>query len=102
QMLLLFAVLRRANLLFWGVTFAFSFLWGLMDKLGIDDNTAATVLGLSGLIVTGAVNRTPWRSFTPFTYFVFALCFAIGVFELVDDLPGGLDFSLIAIAGLMV
>lgn len=101
QMGLLFWALKRTNLLFLCLTFAFAFFWAAMEKLDIDGEIISLILGLSGLLITYSVNRTPYRAFTPFTYFIFAFCFAYGVF----DLLGGafpLDFLLIGIAAAMI
>lgn len=102
QMIFLFYALRRTNLLLWSVLFAFGFLWSTMDLIGLNSDMIAAILGLSGLLVTTAINRTEWRSFTPFAFFVFAICFATGIFELIGDSHSIVDFALIPVAGAMI
>lgn len=101
QMSLLFSKMKRASLVFFWTLFGFAFFWALMDKIGLDGDLIAMILGLSGLLVSYHFNRTPYRSFVPFTYFVFAGSFACGIFALLENAPP-LDFLLIGIAAGMI
>lgn len=101
QMGLLFWKTRRTSLLFFALTYGFAFFWAAMDKIGMDEDFVSFVLGLSGLLVTHAINRTPYRAFAPFTYFIFALCMAGGAFAILKDWQP-LDFALIGLAAFMI
>ncbi|MBU0800411.1 MAG: DUF2157 domain-containing protein [Alphaproteobacteria bacterium] len=100
QMLLLFSQLKRTSLLFFAFIYGTAVYGALMDKAGMDGDVIAAVIGFSGLLVSAALNRTPYRTFVPFTYFVYAACFAGGCFALLEDSRA--DILLIAIGGLMI
>lgn len=100
QMTALLYRLRRTALAFFSIGFWFLFLCAVMEKMDIDGDIVATVLGLSGLMVTAAVNRTAFRAFVPFTYILFAACFAGGLFSLLVDTRG--DVLLLGAAYLMI
>lgn len=100
QMLLLFARLKRTALLFLGLIFSFAVYAALLHKAGIDGDLAAVTLGLSGLLLSAGINRTPYRAFTPFTYFLNAVVFATGCWALLEN--SFADAALIAIGGLMI
>lgn len=101
QMLALFKAMKQASPLFFTLFFGFGFFWAAMDKTGIDGDLACTVIGISGLLISHAVNKTPYRAFVPLTYFIFALMTAGGAFALVHEIPP-LDFLLIGLAAFMV
>lgn len=100
QMLALFYKLKRGSLLFFTLAYGCAFFSAAMNKAGMDGDMVATALGLSGLMLSGVINRTAHRGFVPFTYFIFALCFAAGMFEIVEDT--GADVLLIGVGGLMM
>lgn len=101
QMLALFKSMKQASSLFFAIIFGFAFFWAAMDKIDMDGDLICTVLGISGLLITHAINKTPYRAFVPFTYFIFALMMAGGAFALLEDIPP-LDFLLIGLAAFMV
>ena len=101
QMALVFTKLKRTSLVFFYTMFGFAFFSALMHKLNIDYDLTATVLGLSGLLISYHYNKTPYRSFVPFTYFVFAMMFACGTFSIIHDIPV-VDFLLIGVASGMI
>lgn len=100
QMALLFWSLKRTSLAFFSLSFAFLFFWALMEMLLIDGDVISAGLGLSGLLVSAAVNRTPHRAFVPFTYILFAACFSGGMLALLAESMA--DVLLLAIAYLMI
>ena len=100
QMAALFWSLKRTSLAFFALSFAFLFFWALMEKIGMDGDVIATGLGLSGLLVSAAVNRTPHRAFVPFSYLVFAACLAGGMFALLEGSIA--DVLLLAVAYLLI
>ena len=97
----LFAVLKRTELLFLQIAFAYFALAALLDRLGVDAELIGVVIGASGLLVTWGLENTPWRGFGPSAWFVFASCLAIGLFELVDG-AFPLDLLLIVLAALLI
>ncbi len=101
QMGLFFYAKRQTSLLFFTVIYGFAFFGAAMAKLDIDEDLVATVLGLSGLLISHAINKTPHRAFVPFSYFIAALCMATGAFSLLESIPP-FDFLLIGLAALMI
>lgn len=101
QMGVLFWALRQTSLLFFTILFATAFFWAGLDKVGLDEDIIAVVLGLSGVMISYAANTTVYRAFTPFTYFVYAMLFAFGLFEVLEN-SFPLDMVLIGVAGVMI
>jgi uncharacterized membrane protein len=100
QMGLIFKALKQTSSLFFMLTYGLAFLWALMDTLEIDEELIATTLGLSGTLITYAINKTPYRAFTPFTFFIFALLLSGGLFSILDTPP--FDMLLIGVAAFMI
>lgn len=100
QMLLLFKARERTVLVFMAIAYAFMAFIALFGWLDIDGDVTACVLGLSGLLVSYAIDRTPWRGFVPLAYFIFGMSFSIGLYELLESEPP-LDILLIAVSGLI-
>ncbi len=101
QMGLLFYAKKQTSMLFFTVIYAFAFLGAAMEKLDVDGDLVATVLGLSGLLISHAINKTPHRAFVPFTYFIAAFCMAGGAFALLES-AFPFDFLLIGVAAAMI
>lgn len=101
QMGLIFWKTQRTSLLFFTIFYGFAFFGAAMDQVEIKDDWISVALGLSGLLISQALNKTIHRSMVPFFYFIFALVMAGGAFSiLVDEKP--LDFGLIGISAVMV
>ena len=93
-----FRTIRRSTLLFMCILFSALFFWTLFDLLNADDELVALVLGGSLLLAAMGVDRTPHRVITPLWYFLGAMGFLYGVFDMVEDTLIELVF-LMAAAG---
>jgi hypothetical protein len=100
QMALIFKALKQTSSLFFMLVYGLAFFCAFMDKLGIDEDLIIATLGLSGILITYAINKTAYRSFTPLTFFIFALMLSGGLFSLLNSPP--LDMLLIGIAAFMI
>lgn len=101
QSLLLFLGIRTTCMVFLSVFFGFAFLASVLAWLDADEGLSALVIGISGLLVSWHLNRTPHRSITPLTFFAFGAFIAFGAFDLVEgNFP--LDFILVGVAAALV
>lgn len=91
---------QRTSLLFFTVFFFYSFVSAFMEWIGIEPNPVVLTLGLSGLLVSWAINRSEHKAITPFFFFFSGLAVACVSFDYLEKSP--LDILLIGIAAAMV
>jgi len=91
---------QRSTLLFTGLVFASAFLMILFEKLDIDYEVSAMVLGASLLSLSVGLNGTKHDVITPFWYLVGSGCFLFGVFDLIERTP--IEVLFIAVASGLV
>ena len=96
QFAVIFAVLRQSLLLFVTVFFAMLFWWTAFDILQMDNSVGVMILGGSLLLAAFGADRTVHRSITPPWYFVGAIGFLYGLFDLVESTPAEILFVLTA------
>lgn len=97
----LFTQLKRAALLFFTVTFGFLTAAWSLQWLEMDGDLNATICGFSLICILSRIDRTPYRAFVPFGYFIGCLALLFGAFELVENMAP-FDFGLIGLtAGMM-
>jgi hypothetical protein len=72
-----------------------------MDQVEMDDDYISFALGLSGLFITHALNKTRHRPLVPFFYFTFGWAMAGGAFAILKDFKP-FDFALIGVAAFMI
>lgn len=85
QHLAVFWTLRRTVLLFLALVFGVWFYGNGMDLAGVDEDWIFFTMGLSVLLVTRAIGRSPHAVITPFWYFVSATSMLTGLFALTQD-----------------
>jgi len=100
QQLMTLAKTQRTTLLFTGIVFVTAFLLIFFDKLGVDYDVAALVLGASILSLSAGLNGTKHDVITPFWYFVGSMWLFYGVFALIED--SAIEILFIAVASALV
>lgn len=91
---------QRTSLLFFTVFFFYSFMSAFMEWMGIKPNPVVLTLGLSGLLVSWAINRTEHKAITPFFFFFSAVAVTCVSFDYLEKTP--FDILLIGLAAGMV
>src|SRR5690606_5891559 len=92
------------SLVFYALLFCIAFFSALLDVIGIDKHVNLTIVGLSGLLISYGLDQNKSGTiyaFTPFTYFISAMMFAFGCYDLLKDITF-IDFGLLGIAGLLI
>ena len=97
---LAFVVARRATLLFLSICFTASWLWTVFDLAGVDDGLTALALGAGGLLAAAGADRAGYRDMTPVWYFLGAVGFLSGLFDLVKGTP--FEASFVAAAAALI
>jgi len=87
QMLAVFWKYQRDALLFVALIFGASSVGNALDLMHVDDELITLIVGLSLLFLTAGIDRTVYRSITPFWYFVGSAMFLWAAFELLEDTP---------------
>lgn len=100
QFLALFWRDPRPVLLFFLLIFAHGFFASAFDLLDISPRYSAFILGLSGLLISSALLRTPYASITPLCTFISGYTFAAASCVILEGTP--FDVLLVGIAGLMI
>jgi hypothetical protein len=100
QFLATFLRVRQSTVLFLLIAFAALFWTTAFDLLDLDGELIALVLGATLLLAAVGVDRTPYRTVTPFWYLVGTAAFLAGLYETVERTPLELAF-LVAAAGLV-
>lgn len=90
---------RRTLLLFTTLLFGTWFFADLMDRLEMDGDLIAAVLGASLLSLTVAIDRSPHRAIAPVWYLASSSAFLLGLFALLEDAPAEPVFLLFASGG---
>ena len=97
----LFTQLKRAALLFFTVIFGFLTAAWVFHWLDMDGDLNAVICGFSLICILSRIDRTVYRSFVPFGYFIGCSVLLIGAYELLDH-STPFDFGLIGLtAGMM-
>ncbi len=84
QQVLIFLKTRRTVLLFTTLVFGVCLYGTALDLIDLDEDLIIFSLGLSLLLVTYSIDRTPHRGMTPFWYFVSSIAMLRGLFELIE------------------
>jgi hypothetical protein len=100
QQSIAFLARQRTSLLFFSIFFFYAFMSAFMQYIGIESNLCALILGLSGLLVCWAVNRTEHKGVTPFFFFFSGLSVALTSYDYLDHTP--FDILLFGIVGGMI
>lgn len=100
QQSLAFYARQRTSLLFFTLFFFYAFLSAFMEVVGIEPKPIVLTLGVSGLLVSWAINRTPHKAIAPFYFFFSGLAVTGISFDYLDNTP--LDILLIGIVAGMV
>lgn len=100
QQVLVLIKTGRTTLLFTGIVFVVAFLLILFDKIGIDYDITALVLGASILSLSAGLNETKHDVITPFWYFVGSMWLFYGVFALIEN--SAIEILFIAVASALV
>ena len=100
QQLMTLLKTQRTTLLFTGIVFVTAFLLIFFDKLGVDYDITALVLGASILSLAAGLNKTKHDVITPFWYFIGSMWLFYGVFSLIED--SAIEILFIAVASAMV
>lgn len=85
QQLLIFMKTQRTVLLFMALLFASGFYGTALDLIGLDEDLIVFTLGLSVLLVTYGIDKTPHATITSFWYFAGATAMLMGLFSLIED-----------------
>jgi F0F1-type ATP synthase assembly protein I len=91
---------QRTTLLFTGIIFVTIFVLILFDKIGVDYDTSALIVGASILSLSAGLNGTKHEVITPFWYFVGSMWLLFGVFSLIQD--SAIEILFIAVASGLV
>ncbi len=84
QQTLIFLKTRRTVLLFMTLFFAVWLYGTAMDLVDLDEDLIFVTLGLSVLLATYSIDRTPHAAITPFWYFVSSTAMLSGLFSLLQ------------------
>jgi hypothetical protein len=87
QMLAVFWKYQRDALLFFALVFGAASFGNAYDLMDMDDDLITLIVGLSLLFVTAGIDRTTYRSITPFWYFAGSAMFLWAGFELLEHTP---------------
>jgi len=87
QMLAVFFKYQRDVLLFLALIFGAASAGNALDLVNLDEDMITLVVGFSLLLVTAGVDRSAFRSITPFWYFAGSAMFLWAAFELLEDTP---------------
>ncbi len=91
---LLFAALKRTDLLFLLLLSATLVFGTTLAWLDVEGEWILLVIGVSGLLISYGLERTRWRGLCGLAWFAYAACTAIGLFGLVE---GRFPFDLLLI-----
>lgn len=100
QQAVAFFARQRTSLLFFTIFFFYAFMSAFMQYLGMEPNLCTLGLGLSGLLVCWAINRTEHKGITPFFFFFSGIAVAATSFDYLESSP--LDVLLFGIVGGMI
>lgn len=95
-----FLARKQTSLLFFTLFFFYAFMSALMSKIGIDSKLSTMALGISGLLVCRALNRTQHDPITPFYFFMSGLAVAAASFDYLHETP--FDVLMIGIVAGMI
>ena len=84
QQSLTFLKTRRTALLFTALLFGVCFYGTAMDLLELDQDLIEFTLGLSVLVVSYGIDRTPHAAIAPFWYFTSSIAMLGGLFALLE------------------
>jgi len=101
QFAVLFALLRRSDLLFLLLVAGTLFLAATLSWLDFEGEWTALIIGGSGLLLSFGLERTEWRGLCGPAWVVYAAMLAAGLFELVEG-TFPIDLLLIAAAALLI
>lgn len=99
QFACLFTVLKRTDLLFLLLLSATLFFCATLVWMDVDEGPIGLILGVSGLLVTYGLERTPWRAVCGLAWFAYPITAAIGLFDLVE---GAFPFDLLLVVAAVV
>lgn len=85
QQLLAFSKYRRTTLLFIAMVFLTGFIVALFDRLDIDPEITALVLGASLISICVGLDKGPHAAITPFWYFVGSYSALAGLFGVLEN-----------------
>ena len=91
---------QRTTLLFTGLIFVGAFLLILLDKLNVDYEITALIMGASILSLSAGLQGTKHEVITPFWYFVGSIWLLYGIFDLVEG--SAIEVLFIAAASALV
>ena len=84
QQTLIFLKTGRTVLLFTALVFGLCLYATALDLIDLDEDLTVFTLGLSVLLVTYSIDRTPHRAITPFWYFASSTAMLTGLFSLIQ------------------
>lgn len=87
QQLLTFLNLQRTVLVFITLIFGFAFIAVTFDIMALKSAHISIVIGLSLLLISFGLAKTPHASITPFWYFVGSVIFLCGFFDIIRNTP---------------
>ena len=100
QQIMTFLKTQRTTLLFTGLIFIGAFMLILFDKLNVDYEITALIMGASILSLSAGLQGTRHEVITPFWYFVGAMWLLYGIFDLVEG--SAIEVLFIAAASALV
>lgn len=100
QQILTLMKTRRTTLLFTAIVFVVAFMLILFDRLDVDYDFTALVLGGSLLSLSVALDQTGYKVITPFWYFIGSTWFLYGVFALLE--ASVVEILFMAVASVLV
>jgi hypothetical protein len=92
QMLAVFWKHHRDVLLFIALLFGACSVGNVLDLLNVDEELTTLLVGLTLMLLTAGINRTAYRSITPFWYFISSCMFLWAAFDLLKNTPFHLLF----------